>query len=230
MASRLGQRLGHRIALSLIALVLGFGLGLVMLGLSPVVAGVCPGCFGFKKIAPEVYSELTGPTTSDEMLRRLVFAEARVEAAFGPQERPRMLICYTETCNKVMGGMEVRAMAYGSHLFYLTPKGHDTEIIAHELTHVALHRQIGLKAQARFPAWVDEGIATYVSRDPRFDLNPESCDPGQGALPEKAHDWRHSMGARDASFYAEAGCRVARWLKAYPVSGIEGLVGAYVPE
>ncbi|PTQ72496.1 hypothetical protein [Celeribacter persicus] len=224
----MARRLGHRIALSLIALVLGFGLGLLALGFTPVLAGGCPGCFGFKRIAPEVYSELTGSTTSEDMLRRLVLAEARVAMAFGPQKRPRMLICYTETCNQVMGGMEARAMAYGSHLFYLTPRGHDTEIIAHELSHVALHRQIGLRAQARFPAWLDEGIAVWVSRDPRFDLNPESCDPGQGALPEKAESWRHSMGARDASFYAQAGCRVARWLKAHPVSGIDGLVAEHL--
>lgn len=220
----MSRRTRHRLAVSALALALGFGLGLMFLGLSPVLAGVCPGCFGFKKVAPQVYSELRGPTTSKEMLRRLALAEERVEAVFGPQTRPRILICFTATCNNVMGGMTARAMTYGNHLFYLTPQGHDTEIIAHELTHVALHRQIGLRAQRQFPAWVDEGIAVWVSRDPRFDLNPDTCDPGAGALPLKAHDWRHSEAARNASAYAEAGCRVAQWAKAHPVSGIEGLI------
>ena len=218
----------HRLAVSALALALGFGLGLMLLGLSPVLAGVCPGCFGFKKVAPQVYSELRGPTTSKEMLRRLALAEERVEAVFGPQDRPRVLICYTQTCNKVMGGMTARAMTYGSHLFYLTPRGHDTEILIHELTHVALHRRIGLRAQRRFPAWVDEGIATYVSRDPRFDLNPETCDPGHGELPLKAQDWRHSAAARDASAYAQAGCRVAQWAKSHPVSGLDGLIAQHL--
>ncbi|SFI62706.1 hypothetical protein [Celeribacter neptunius] len=226
----MARRWGHRIGVSLIALFAGFGLGLLALGYSPVLAGACPGCFGFKQIAPNVYSELTGPSTSEDMLRRLVRAEARVAMAFGPQERPKILICYTETCNGVMGGKDVRAMTYGQHLFYLTPRGHDTEIIAHELAHVAFHRQIGLKALRGFPAWIDEGIATYVSRDPRFDLDPKSCDPGSGDLPFAAADWRHSEGARNASSYAYAGCRVARWVKAHPISGFDDLVAAHLPQ
>ncbi|WP_417239487.1 eCIS core domain-containing protein [Celeribacter halophilus] len=218
----------NRAAAVLVALGLGFGIGLGLLGRSPVLAGVCPTCFGFREIAPQVYSELRGPTTSVPLLTRLARAEARVADVFGPQARPRILICYTETCNKVMGDMDARAMTYGSHLFYLTPDGHDTEIIAHELTHVALHRQIGLRGQMGFPAWLDEGIAVWVSRDPRFDLNPDTCDPGQGALPIKSHDWRHSAAARDASAYAQAGCRVAQWVKSHPVSRLDGLIARHL--
>ncbi|WP_460274521.1 eCIS core domain-containing protein [Celeribacter sp. ULVN23_4] len=221
-------RLSHRIGLSTIALVLGIGLGLLVLGFTPVMAGVCPGCFGFQKIAPGVYSELTGPRSSKEMLRRLTLAEIRVGRVFDIEKRPRVLICFTETCNNVMGGMDARAMAYGSHLFYLSPRGHDTEIIAHELAHVALHRQIGLRAQAHFPAWVDEGIATWVSRDPRFDLRADTCDPGLGPLPELAQDWRHSAAARDATAYGQAACRVAIWMKSHPVSGINGLIAEHL--
>lgn len=227
MARRWAHPICHRLCLVLIALLGGFGLGLLALGYTPVLAGFCPGCFGFHKIGPNVYSERIGPETAGEMLRRLERAEARVAAVFGPQERPQILICYTDTCHRVMGAGDVRAMTYGLHLFYLTPDGHDVEIIAHELAHVALHRQIGLKGLRYFPAWLDEGVATYVSRDPRFDLDPATCDPGGGELPLAAADWRHSDGARDASYYAAAGCRVARWVKAHPISGFEDMLLEY---
>lgn len=220
------RRWGQRLVLSLIALSAGFGIGLLALGYTPVLAALCPGCFGFQTIGPNVFSEANTPAADQEFLRRLALAETRVSAAFGPMatdKRPRIFLCYTQTCNTVMGGHQARALTYGAQLFYLGPTGHDTEIIAHEWAHVALHRQIGVRALRHFPAWVDEGIATYVSRDPRFDLNPVSCDPGAGALPQTAAEWRHSDGAREAVFYGQAGCRVAQWVRAHPVSGLEGL-------
>ena len=226
------RRWGQRLVLSLIALSAGFGIGLVALGFTPVLAAVCPGCFGFQTIGPRVFSEAHSPAADQEILRRLAVAEARVSVAFGPmavEKRPRIFLCYTETCNTVMGGHQTRALTYGAQLFYLGPTGHDTEIIAHELAHVALHRHIGMRAMGHFPAWVDEGIATYVSRDPRFDLNPLSCEPGRGALPLTAAEWRRSEGARTAVFYGQAGCRVAQWVRAHPVSGLEGVIAAHMP-
>lgn len=231
MARRQSSSLGHRLIASVVALALGLAIGFAAMGYAPVLAGMCPGCFGFRAVAPGVYSELTGPTTSDEMLRRLDIAEQRVAEAFdlAPDElpRPRILICYTPTCERHMGVNGPRAMAYGSHLFYLTPRGHETEIMAHELAHIVLHKQLGLRAQARFPAWVDEGIAVWASKDPRFDLDPRQCDPGEAELPERSELWRHAEGGSHAALYGSAGCRVSRWLHRHPVSGLDGLIAQY---
>ena len=222
------SQLFKRLLLSLVALVCGFGGGLVALGYSAFLAGLCPTCAGFHEIAPRTYVEVRDPKRASTLLQRLEIAQARVEGHFGSFERPVMLFCYTPTCNKLLGDLRSRAMAYGAHLIYFGPDGQQTEILAHELAHIALHQDIGLRQLGRFPAWVDEGIATYVSRDPRFDLNAATCDPGQGALPDTARAWRRSSGASDARYYAQAGCRVAQWVARHPISGFDALVAAHL--
>jgi hypothetical protein len=225
-------RILRRVVLSVLALVMGFGIGLAVFGLTPVLAGLCPSCFGFSKVADNIYIEPGAGADGREILRRYEIATTRVEAAFGPiSTHPRVLVCFTDTCNAVMGGHQAFGLTYGDKLFYLGPHGHDTIIIAHELAHVVVHAQIGWRGQHSFPAWVDEGIATYVSRDTRFDLDPASCDDAQVDLPVAAKNWRHSAGLEAGKYsglyYGSAGCRVAKWLEAHPVSGLDGLIKAH---
>ncbi|MEM5468621.1 hypothetical protein [Celeribacter marinus] len=222
------RRVLRRVVLSFIALFLGLGIGLVALGFTPALAAACPACFGFVKVADGVYSETADPMVAPELVRRVEVAESRVEAAFGAVHRPRILVCYTDTCHKMMGDIDPLAMTYGSLLFYLSPHGHDIDIIAHEFVHSTLHKQLGARLQAGFPAWVDEGISVYVSRDSRFDLNPETCDAGVSPMPTTAKDWLRENSAQDFSAYGRAGCRVARWLAEHPEAGLEGLIGTYV--
>lgn len=228
------RRVARRVLLSLLALVLGLGVGLVALGFTPALAAACPACFGFVKVAEGLYSETDDPMMAPELVRRLAVAEARVEAAFGAVHRPRILVCYTETCHKMMGDIDPLAMTYGSLLFYLSPHGHDIDIIAHELVHSTLHKQLGAKLQAGFPAWVDEGISVYVSRDSRFDLNPDTCEAGDDVLPVTSREWLQANLLQDFSAYGRAGCRVAQWIQAHPEGqvggGLDGLIRAHLPE
>jgi hypothetical protein len=226
------KRLWRRVALSVSALGLGFGIGLVALGLTPVLAGLCPSCFGFSKVADGIYIEPDAGADGSEIVRRYGVATDRVEAGFGPIiNHPRVLVCFTETCNAVMGGHQTLALTYGDKLFYLGPYGHDTAIMAHELIHTVLHARLGMRGQSHFPAWVDEGIATYVSRDARFDLNPLTCDDTAVELPATAKDWRrlagHDGGKYSDLYYGAAGCTVAKWLKDHPISGLDSLIAAH---
>jgi len=228
-------RIWRRVLLSILALVTGFGIGLAVLGMTPVLAGLCPNCFGFSKVGDHIYIEPNAGADGSDILRRYEIATDRVEAAFGPiAAHPRVLVCFTQTCNALMGGHQPLALTYGDKLFYLGPYGHDTAIIAHELAHVVLHAQLGVRGQYSFPAWVDEGIATYVSGDARFDLDPATCDDAQVDLPVADHDWRRVAGyeaGKDSDLYYEtAGCKVAKWLKAHPVSGLDGLIKAHQPQ
>ncbi|GAA3871555.1 hypothetical protein [Celeribacter arenosi] len=224
----MGRTVVKRAAVIVAALCTGFSLGLVALGYTPLLAAICPPCFGFEKAAEGLYVETRDEGFGDEMARRYARATQRVEAAMGPiATRPIVLVCLTETCNEVMGGNKTRAMTYGSRIFYLGPHGHDTDIIAHELTHVVIHQRIGLRALNRFPAWVNEGIATYVSQDARFDLDPATCLPSAQSMPENADAWRSSAGASDGSLYADSGCLVARWLSERPAVGIMDLIAVH---
>ncbi|WP_417270353.1 hypothetical protein [Celeribacter sp.] len=227
------RRVARRVVLSFIALLLGLGIGLVVLGFTPALAAACPACFGFTKVAEGLYSETDDPMVTPELVRRLEVAEARVEAAFGEVHRPRILVCYTDTCHRMMGDIEPLAMTYGSLLFYLSPHGHGTDIIAHELVHSTLHKKLGAKLQADFPVWLDEGIAVYVSQDSRFDTNAHSCKAGGDTLPVTGAEWLESNSQQDFSAYGRAGCRVAQWLEAHPEGspdgGLDGLIRAYLP-
>jgi hypothetical protein len=225
-------RIWRRVVLSVLALGLGFGIGLVVLGLTPVLAGLCPSCFGFSKVADNIYIEPGAGADGSEILRRYAIATDRVETIFGPIEtHPRVLVCFTDSCNALMGGHQTLALTYGDKLFYLGPYGHDTAIIAHELSHVVLHAQLGVRGQYSFPAWVDEGIATYVSRDGRFDLDPATCEDALVDLPVTAKDWRRTAGVEAGKYshlyYGSAGCKVAKWLKVHPISGLDSLIEAH---
>ncbi|WP_417247899.1 hypothetical protein [Celeribacter sp.] len=228
MASRTLRR-----ALSaLVALVGGFAIGLFILGYSPLLAAACPSCFGFERAAGEraVHIEPNAGVDPALMIARYEEALVRVERFFGPlAHHPVVLVCVTPTCNRVMGDHGHRAMTYGHHVFYLGPHGHETAIVAHELAHVALHQRIGLRATKRLPAWVDEGLATMVSEDPRYDLDPETCTPPHEALPMTSPQWRREAAEAKVSLYGLAGCAVARWFDAHPDATVDDLVAAFMP-
>jgi hypothetical protein len=123
-------------------------------------------------------------------------------------------------------------MTYAAWMIYLSPNGLTTEVITHELAHVALHQRIGLHGQSQFPAWVDEGIATYISKDHRFDLHPETCVTFEQNRPQSASAWRRAAGRNEGRdsllYYGPAGCYVAQWMKAHPITGFDSLIDAYL--
>lgn len=225
MASRLVRRSFY----SVFALVVGFCVGLFALGYTPLLAATCPACFGLKNAGNNIYVDTRDHNFDHEMNRRYDLAKARVVRGFGPvQRQPRVIACLSETCHKLMGDPGPKALTYGSHVFYLSPRGLEVDIIAHELTHIELHHKIGLKSLRHFPAWVDEGIAVYVSQDARFDLNPETCVIHNHALPISAREWGRQSGQAGATLYRDAGCTVSKWMKSHPISGLEGLIATHL--
>lgn len=223
----------HRLLWSLLVLPVGFAVGLALLDFTPVLAGLCPQCFGFQEARDGIYLEVEDPEARSDFLRDYDLARSRVDEAFGADgPQPRVLVCFTKTCNSIMGGHDVHGLTFGAVLMYLAPQGRTPAIIAHELAHVALHDRIGLRAQRTFPAWVDEGIATYVSQDARFDLSARTCRPPADPLPVSAAQWRRLAGAdhgrASTALYGGAACRVAQWVKAHPISGFDKLIAEHV--
>ena len=166
-----------RFAYASLALILGFTIGLAAMGFSPVLAALCPKCFGFEKLSTStalpaqhrVYIEAGHEAEAQALAQHYVKAIDKVGTALAPFEKhPILLSCVTARCHALMGGHKALAITYGTALIYFSPKASQPHIVTHELSHVALHRKLGLKALGDFPTWVDEGIATYISQDRRL--------------------------------------------------------------
>ncbi|MGI3899256.1 MAG: hypothetical protein ACRYGP_00060 [Janthinobacterium lividum] len=107
-------------------------------------------------------------------------------------------------------------MALLNVALFLSPRGTDVAIAAHELAHIELHSRIGLARTVlkAVPQWFDEGLAVVVSDDPRYlaaDRNGDRClvEP-QGELPIGRAAWIET--AQNDELYAKAACRVSRWI------------------
>ena len=182
-----------------------------------VAAASCPRCYGFDKVADNVYVEqgmsvelrATVQTTVDA-------ARDRVRHFYGSLTgNPSVLVCATEPCYYRFGGKS-RGLAVLDQALFLSPRGSSLVIAAHELSHIELHHRLGLlkTVSKSIPQWFDEGVAVVVSDDPRY-LGP--VGPGDrclkephGDLPESRAAWIET--AQSADLYTQAACEVSRWI------------------
>ena len=172
-------------------------------------AYLCPTCYGLERVAEGVYAEADAPDFGPIITE----ARARVAAYYGAFERqPVLLICQSDTCHGRLGSGGARAVTYGAQFIYVSPRGLQPEILAHEFSHIALHARVGLWGllTGAIPVWFDEGLAVLVSQDQRY-LDPENkavaCDGVRASgLPVSSRDWRRLAGQHTQSLYHDAGC------------------------
>lgn len=177
-------------------------------------AYLCPSCFGLTEIGPHIYLEQTDDATRTQIRADVLQAQRDIEAFFQPPfSLPTMLICLTEICQNRLGGSQALGQAYGTVLILISPKGANRTIIAHELAHIAVGRQLGSLAMVsgRLPAWFFEGLAVIVSRDPRYLTFPKGGYPDV-ALPHSFREWRRRAGLEHAQLYPAAAFKVSQWM------------------
>lgn len=215
------------------ALILAAGMA-VALGAPRAAAFACPSCYGFSRIAPGIHAE---PGAGD-LLPVLREAQDRVAAFYGGFARhPEILICRTPDCHARMRGDGARAMTYGTHAIYVSPRGLEATFLAHELAHIEAHARIGLVGlvTGRVPAWFDEGLAVIISRDPRH-VNSQgrvvgcagAADPS--TLPRNARTWRRQAGkGQGRSQYHDAACAVQTWLDAHGKAALDAIFERGLP-
>jgi hypothetical protein len=181
-------------------------------------ASFCPRCFGLEPLESQVWIENTATQAQRSLAEQALHeARRRVEVFLGPlHATPVTIVCVSEDCyRRISRAGETRGISYFDLVLVLSPRGINAFIPAHEITHIEFHRLVGFRD---VPAWFDEGLAVYVSDDPRY-LRPVSAgdrcivDPS-GTLPVSKPDWFVEAG-RDHELYAKAACRVARWLAAH---------------
>lgn len=204
--------------------LVAFGLAAAALGGAafayPAAAAIaCPTCFGFERIGSGVYVQgARSPDAQTASAHVVDEGRAKVRAFYRQLESaPEILLCATDACYKRAGGGASRGMALLDRALVLSPRGLNSTIAAHELAHVELHARLGLVKTMRrdIPQWFDEGLAVYVSGDPRYIAAAGTADrclvaESYEALPSTRQAWVENAASRD--LYAKAACRVSRWL------------------
>lgn len=213
------MRTWQRLMLYFGGLALVWGL-LVLFGYASSFRMLCPTCFGMVQIAPNVYAENDlSPAKVQSLLHSVGGARARVRGFFGElQSDPKIIACHTSECYRQFGGNSEKGVGYGIFSLRLSPRGLSQTYIAHELTHIEFHDRVGLlRIWLDVPQWFDEGLATYVSGDPRYGEQAWLRATENGRHVPSVHQlntlraWIHAV-ARGVPAYSSARHKVQNWL------------------
>lgn len=189
--------------------------------LHPVLgAAVCPRCFGFEYLGNQVFIE-KGATQADQaaILKDLAIAERRVQRFFGvPVRHLRVLVCETQVCVRRIGSGSAQIGSIGPYVLVIAPQGRRIVLITHELAQIEVEDRIGIVRQisGAVPAWFEQGVDVLVSDDPdylsRRSTSGDRCLADRpGELPADMDIWLKRAGD-DPVMYAQAACRVDRWM------------------
>jgi hypothetical protein len=189
----------------------------------PVFAALlCPTCFGFERLSKAVYVERSmSDAERAQFSQAMAEGTKRVERFYGElTAAPVVLACVTDACAQRLGSGNSRGAAYLTMALRLAPLGLNPVIIAHERSHIELHRRLGLWKfiTGAVPSWFDEGVAVVVSDDPRY-LRPavdgDRClVKPRTPLPQTLAAWLR-MAGQQHDLYAQAACKVVRWMRAH---------------
>ena len=135
-----------------------------------------PRMFGMIKVSKFIYVD---PELSDSEIEKikLQYDSARtlnLEFYGELETKPVIIVCSTAEYDKKFG-IKAKGRAHGQRIL-IGSTGIKTEIIAHEWSHCELHKKIPFFEWKKFvgskkkmiPWWFDEGLAVYVSKDPRY--------------------------------------------------------------
>lgn len=186
-----------------------------------LAAELCPNCMGFSNAGDHVFVEQGMPVDRmQEAVETIGLARDRVRNFYRDgMGNPDIFVCGDDDCYRRLGGGGSKGMALLDVALFLSPRGTSVTIAAHELSHIELHRRIGIVKTYRraVPQWFDEGLAVVISEDSRY-LKPASAGDRclaapDGAMPATREAWIES--AQTSGLYAKAACRVSRWISGH---------------
>ncbi|MEU8234379.1 hypothetical protein AB0C12_32735 [Actinoplanes sp. NPDC048967] len=179
------------------------------------VAATCPGCYGLRQAAPDVYvDDGATPRQRRQVVDLIAAARQRVGDYLGPmRSSPRVLVCLSAECYEHIGGGGEKGQALRDRALALSPDGADVVIASHELTHAELYRRLGSRYD-QVPRWFHEGIAVLVSDDPRY---LTAKPPGERCPIDHARALAaiRAGAAPSTDFYRDSACVVDRWVAAH---------------
>lgn len=183
----------------------------------------------FVQIGENVY---VAPGTSEEYRKQLLSlieeAKSRVVSTYGHLESSPVIIA-------AMGMDSLRGFSSteyatthflpGQSFIVIGPKGHNTDIISHELVHSGTFEQIGYWARTfHMPVWFEEGVAMQVDYREQYDLLVEKDHSPR--LDSLWYRWQffHGDDAELTNHYAIAKAEVKRWFNKVGDGGVQSLL------
>jgi hypothetical protein len=203
---------------------------LLFVGFSYFLPNLCPQCLLFHKAREQLYVEgvsSAGKTISyDEatyktantadMAKTVSLAQQQVVRFFGSREaNPRIFVCLTEACYlRWANDNWSAAKSVDDKYVFVSPRGMNTAILAHELTHIEIYHRLGWQTR-KIPAWFREGLAVWVSEDERYLRTPGAKDrclfhgtEARAVVTTQAWD----ASPHHTSLYGQSACEVGKWI------------------
>jgi hypothetical protein len=158
------------------------------------VAATCPGCYGLRQAAPDVYvDDGATPEQRRQVVDMIAAARQRVSDYLGAmRSSPRVLVCLSAECYEHIGGGGEKGQALRDRALALSPGGADVVIAGHELTHAELYRRHDSR---------------YLTTKPPGERCPIDYAQALAAVRAGA--------APSTDFYRDSACVVDRWVAAH---------------
>ena len=164
------------------------------------------GMHGFYKISDNVYIDKNYKGDCDLLLSNIDKAKDRVSEFFGDYYYdPKIIITDDpQKVQKLGGDHDIKSYAilgFRAYVHLSTNLAHDTNLVAHELTHaqthyLVFHDKIIGRLKTHIPAWFDEGIA--MQNDHRAYYN----DDAWNNLTDNGKDVFDITSIKDRDFYS----------------------------
>ena len=158
-------------------------------------------------LIPEIndVSCATGSICMDDLSRLreaetlLADAVLEVEAKLGKLENfPKAIFCSTQACYETFGFRHSSASAVGKTAIVVGPRGWKSYYLKHELIHYWQAEKFGVIRMLFVDEWFREGMAYYLSDDPREALQ----EPWQ-SYRQRFADWVNRAGSQNMSLAIE---------------------------
>lgn len=138
------------------------------------------GLSGFRSDNGKVYFSPDINARKYAGLKKLVSrAESRIDSFYsGRKSSPKIIICrtpqqYRRYCSSTEGAGCSIGTPWGSAYVILNAQGMNTDVIAHEMSHIELLKRLGWWKTARqVPQWFNEGLALMLDRRFVAETNP----------------------------------------------------------
>lgn len=199
---------------------------------------------GMQAVQEDVWVERTA--TSEQRVKAIALrdeARSRVAAVVGVvQSSPKHLFCFTEACYQGFGGGSSRARSFSSLRTLMGPDAFSNADVAHEWWHVELFHRLGYWSFRMVPRWFDEGLAVWVSDDPRYGETMYQRVLAQGIVPPTLqeletmegfiaavgrygdHLWASKPSDAVTVVYPTSAHEVRRWMGIVGLAGLKELV------
>lgn len=158
---------------------------------------ICPQCFGLTAISANVFTD--GAEQAEALNHMAAQANAATESFFGSlRSNPRIILCTTAACQRDFD-IPTIGVTNNAVLIRIAPDGLRQTILTHERLHAELTARLGFAGIVGepVPIWFNEGLATYLSGDDRFD-QPYSADDIARIKTAVSRDaWNQRLAERD---------------------------------